>query len=185
MTRRPRRRATYDGPVIVGSGMRLPASATTTLVVFFVDLLLGLLAFWRTQTFRRLAGQSPWRIHPVVWGVVGFFFSFLGLLVAVLACLTTRPRPAGRPSGPHDRFVPAADRPADAGPGRFGTPAGPGALASVAPAAGAGGRGGPPAGWHPDPVDPRRLRLWLGDDWSDEVLEGGVVSKSPLPPFPG
>jgi hypothetical protein len=50
---------------------------------------------------------------------------------------------------------------------------------------GTGPQAGPPPGWHPDPADPRRLRLWTGDDWSDEVLVAGVVSKSPLPPFPG
>jgi hypothetical protein len=166
--------------------MRLPASATATLVVFFVDALLGLVAFWRTLSFRRVAGQSPWGIHPVIWGVVAFFFSVIGLLMAVLACLTTRPRPAGQGSGPHDRFSASVDTSARGVSPHYGTPAGPSALASLpAPAAGTGVQAGPPPGWHPDPADPRRLRLWTGDDWSDEVLVAGVVSKSPLPPFPG
>ena len=186
MTGGVRRSPTYDGPVIVGSGMRLPTSATATLVVFFVDALFGLVAYWRTLSFRRVAGQSPWGIHPIIWGVVAFFFSFIGLLVAVLACLTTRPRPVGPGGGPHDRFSPSTET---QGPGvspHYGTPAGPAALASLpTPAAGAGIPAGPPPGWHPDPADPRRLRLWTGNDWSDEVLVAGVVSRSPLPPFPG
>src|SRR5580704_5653889 len=85
--------------------MRLPASATATLVVFFIDVLFGLLAYVRTASFRRVAGQSPWGIHPIIWGVLSFFFSIIGLLIAVLACLTTGARPAQPGSGPHDRFA--------------------------------------------------------------------------------
>jgi hypothetical protein len=173
--------------VIVGTGMRLPANATATIVVLFIDLLFGLLAYVRTASFRRVAGQSPWGIHPIIWGVLSFFFSIIGLLVAMLACLTTGPRPARPGSGPHDRFATAArDAPAAAASEHFGTPAGPAALAALpAPGASPPLPAGPPPGWHPDPADPSRLRLWTGDDWSDEVLVAGVVSRSPLPPFPG
>ncbi len=163
--------------------MRLPAGETTTLVLFFLAVVFGLLSYLRTGSFRQRTGQNPWGIPPVAWGVAGFFFGVIGLLVALLACMTTKARPLGQGSGPPDRFanppVPAAGRSA---PELFGTPAGPVALGSVAtPEAGTG----PPPGWHPDPADPQRLRLWTGDDWSDEVLVAGVVSNSPLPPFPG
>jgi len=166
--------------------MRLPASDTTTLILFLLAVVFGVLSYLRTGSFRQRSGQNPWGIHPIVWGLAGFLFGVIGLLLALLACLTTRPRPPSPASGPHDRF---ADPTADAGrgaPEHFGTPAGPGALASLpAPGASTAEQKGPPPGWHPDPADPRRLRLWTGDDWSDEVLEGGVVSKSPLPPYPG
>jgi len=160
--------------------MRLPANATATIVIFFIDVLFGLIAYVRTASFRRVAGQSPWGIHPIIWGVLSFFFSIIGLLVAVLACLTTGPRPARPGSGPQERFAsPSRVAPGTGVSEHVGTPAGPAALAALpAPA-------GPPPGWHPDPADPGRLRLWMGDDWSDEVLVAGVVSKSPLPPFPG
>lgn len=178
---------TYDGAVTVGAGMRLGASGTTTIILFFLAIVFGLFSYLRTTAFRQRAGQNPWGIHPIAWGVLGFFFGVIGLLVALLACVTTRPRPLGRGTGPHDRF---ADAPHEVGQRsateHFGAPAGPGALASLpAPNPGAEATAGPPPGWHPDPSDPRRLRLWMGDDWSDEVLEAGVVSRSPLPPFPG
>jgi len=170
----------------VGSGMRLPANATATIVIFFIDVLFGLIAYVRTASFRRVAGQSPWGIHPIIWGVLSFFFSIIGLLVAVLACLTTGPRPARPGSGPHDRFAsPSRVAPGTGVSEHFGTPAGPAALAALPAPAGSPLPAGPPPGWHPDPADPGRLRLWMGDDWSDEVLVAGVVSKSPLPPFPG
>ena len=163
--------------------MRLPAGETTTLILFFLAVVFGLLSYLRTGSFRQRNGQNPWGIHPIAWGVAGFFFGVIGLLVALLACITTKPRPLGQGSGPHDRF---ANSPAEAAgrsaPELFGTPAGPVALGSLATSAAGTG---PPPGWHPDPADPQRLRLWTGDDWSDEVLVAGVVSNSPLPPFPG
>jgi hypothetical protein len=162
--------------------MRLPAGATTTLILFFLAVVFGLLSYLRTGSFRQRSGQNPWGIHPIAWGVAGFFFGVIGLLIALLACMTTKTRPLGHGSGPHDRFAnPPSDPSGRAAPEHFGTLAGPGAVGSL-PTPGAGA--GPPPGWHPDPADPRRLRLWTGDDWSDEVLEAGVVSKSPLPPFP-
>jgi hypothetical protein len=165
--------------------MRLAAGETTTLVLFFLAIVFGLLSYVRTGSFRQRNGQNPWGIHPIVWGVAGFFFGIIGLLLALLACVTTKSRPLDHGNGPHDRFADLARK--GPGPGateHFGTPAGPGASASVPAPAGAKDAA-PPPGWHPDPADPGRLRLWTGDDWSDEVLVAGVVSKSPLPPFPG
>jgi hypothetical protein len=164
--------------------MRLPEGTTASIALFFLAVVFAVLSYLRTGSFRQRSGQNPWGIHPIVWGVAGFIFGIIGLLIALLACLTTKPRPANGGNGPHDRF---ATHPAESHPvasEHYGSPAGPAALAAL-PTPGGPTSGGPPPGWHPDPADPGRLRLWTGDDWSDEVLVAGVVSRSPLPPFPG
>jgi membrane protease YdiL (CAAX protease family) len=38
----------------------------------------------------------------------------------------------------------------------------------------------PPAGWHPDPHQPSRLRHWDGAAWTAWVYEGGQVRAAPL-----
>jgi membrane protease YdiL (CAAX protease family) len=38
----------------------------------------------------------------------------------------------------------------------------------------------PPAGWHPDPHQPSRLRHWDGAAWTPWVYEGGDVRSAPL-----
>jgi|HubBroStandDraft_1064217.scaffolds.fasta_scaffold89697_2 hypothetical protein len=164
--------------------MRLPAGTTASLALFFLAVVFAVLSYLRTGSFRQRSGQNPWGIHPIVWGVAGFIFGIIGLLIALLACLTTKPRPATGGSGPHDRFATPHVAPQPTVSEHYGTPAGPAALAAL-PTPGPTSSAGPPPGWHPDPADPGRLRLWTGDDWSDEVLEAGVVNRSPLPPFPG
>src|ERR1700722_17543031 len=106
--------------------MRLPAGATTTLVLFFLAVVFGLLSYLRTGSFRQRSGQNPWGIHPIAWGVAGFFFGVIGLLVALLACMTTKPRPLGQGAGPHDRFAtPSPDAAGRTASELFVTPAGP------------------------------------------------------------
>jgi membrane protease YdiL (CAAX protease family) len=39
----------------------------------------------------------------------------------------------------------------------------------------------PPAGWHPDPSQPSRLRYWDGQTWTTWVSDHGLVIQVPLP----
>jgi hypothetical protein len=181
-----RRPPTYDDLVTATISVSLASDRTTTILAIVLLIACGVGSYLRTTIFRRQAGANPWGIHPIVWSILGFLFGIIGLLLALVACLTTRPRAVGPNGGPHDRFVMhASNGSTNPVSEHFGTPAGREALAALPPPAGTPPGQGPPAGWHPDPADPRRLRLWSGADWTDEVLEGGVVSRSPLPPFPG
>ena len=74
-----------------------------------LGLLFGMLAFARTSAHKRRTGRSPWHIHPLVWGIVSVFVTFLvtllsivyvaifGTLVSVIACSTIS-QPSREPS---------------------------------------------------------------------------------------
>jgi hypothetical protein len=36
-------------------------------------------------------------------------------------------------------------------------------------------------GWHPDPGGRHEYRYWDGTTWTDDVSDGGVAAKDPLP----
>lgn len=40
------------------------------------------------------------------------------------------------------------------------------------------------AGWHPDPAGRHEYRYWDGQQWSDQVSNGGVTASDPLPAAP-
>ena len=46
-----------------------------------LGLLFGMLAFARTSAHKRRTGRSPWHIHPLVWGIVSVFVTFLVTLL--------------------------------------------------------------------------------------------------------
>ncbi len=56
----------------------------------------GYLGYRIAVQCRRIFGVSPWRIPPVVWGLVCAFLPLLGILLETIAQFTTR-RPMGRP----------------------------------------------------------------------------------------
>src|ERR1035441_9041054 len=49
-----------------------------------LGLVFGMLAFMRTNAYRRRTGSSPWHIHPLVWGLVSVFVAFLVTLLSIV-----------------------------------------------------------------------------------------------------
>ena len=39
----------------------------------------------------------------------------------------------------------------------------------------------PPAGWYPDPADPRAMRWWSGEGWTEHVAAAGVAPAATTP----
>src|ERR1035441_7239969 len=49
-----------------------------------LGLVFGMLAFMRTNAYRRRTGSSPWHIHPLVWGLVSVFVAFFVTLLSIV-----------------------------------------------------------------------------------------------------
>ena len=141
-----------------------------------LGLLFGMLAFARTSAHKRRTGRSPWHIHPLVWGIVSVFVTFLvtllsivyvaifGTLVSVIACSTIS-QPSREPSataGSRYRAVPGCSPVPELGP-------------EVGP-----GQQSPPVtalkAWLPDPTGRHELRYFDGSGWTEHVADAGVIS---------
>lgn len=129
-----------------------------------LGLVFGLLAFTRSNAYRRRTGNSPWHIHPLVWGGMSVFVAWLVTLASlvfvaifgtVLSIATWSPRLAGRLREAH------RNRPED----------------DPAPA----GHASPLlSAWLSDPSGRNELRYFDGRDWTGHVANGGVISSDDL-----
>jgi len=137
-----------------------------------LGLVFGMLAFMRSNSYKRRTGNSPWHIHPLVWGGVSAFAAlFVTLLsivfVAVFGTLVSivawSPRPGRQRATPgvaeyrrRPRYSPASE---------LGTP---------------GPAQAPPAAvltaWLPDPTGRNELRYFDGSNWTEHVANAGVIS---------
>ena len=88
-----------------------------------LGLVFGMLAFMRSNAYKRRTGNSPWHIHPLVWGGVSVFVAFLvtllsiafvavfGTLLSIVAWSPSRRAVSGAPRRYNDfeagRFSPA------------------------------------------------------------------------------
>ena len=52
----------------------------------------GLLGYFLSERYRRVRGVTPWRMPSGVWAALMFLFSLIGVVVYLIACLTTRTR---------------------------------------------------------------------------------------------
>ncbi len=169
----------------------------SSVVTWVLITICGVLGYRFAARARQLFGVSPWRIPPILWGLLCAFVPVLGLLLEAVAQMTTR-RPA-QPAGRLDRWQgsPATTT----GAGGLGRPpteptAGPSVLAEAQvgerrlpgpegwrPAeAGEATASIPPLfGWYPDPTRRHRLRYWDGRHWSDTVSDGADRGTDPLP----
>jgi len=154
---------------------------TTALVVFRASLYLslglvfGTLAFMRSNSYKRRTGNSPWHIHPVVWGGVSAFTAlfvtllsmvFVAICGTVLSIVAWSPRRhAGRLRGPNEATE-YKDR------ASYGTGPQPGATPGPerAPQATA------LTAWLPDPTGRNELRYFDGSAWTGHVANAGVIS---------
>ena len=147
-----------------------------TLLVF--GLLIGALNFRATESFRRRAGISPWRIHPVIWAAASVFVSLVITVLAMIAIRTTRvPGSGGQISNGLRGFD---RRPETIGgtrkPGGLASPGGAPTLATPALAATVS-----PPSWHPDPSGVHQHRYWDGRQWTEYVSTNGVTGIDPPP----
>jgi hypothetical protein len=165
---------------------------TMALVVFRASLYLGLglvfgtLAFMRSNSYKRRTGNSPWHIHPVVWGGVSAFTAlfvtllsmvFVAIFGTVLSIVAWSPRRhAGRPRGPNE--APEYEDRARYGAGpQLGPTPGPERSPRVTAL----------TAWLPDPTGRNELRYFDGSVWTEHVANAGVISadefKGPCPPW--
>lgn len=115
-----------SSPILVASTTTLTSGQMDELWVAAVAS--GVLAYLFAVYSRRATGSYPWRLPPLVWGVLGVLVPVLSLLLEAVARLTTRPVPP-----------PAAD------------PYGTGGYFQSHRAAGSRGPAGPSSGWAPPP----------------------------------
>jgi hypothetical protein len=136
-----------------------------------LGIVFGMLAFVRSNAYRRRTGTSPWHIHPLVWGIVSVFVTFLVTLMSILfvaifgtlvSIFAWSPRfqpgrgEAGR-DGAEYRDVSDLSLLTDTGT--------PGASALRA--------------WLTDPTGRNELRYFDGSGWTEHVANGGAISVDP------
>jgi len=152
-----------------------------------------------------LRGVTPWRFPSFLWAVICFAFGPFGLVVELLAELTTKPRlpsslrriafrdassrdphSAGGQGGGATRPGSGSPRPAVAMGPSMPAPMVPRAIIDVEPMytgpALPKDESGRTAlfGWYADPLRRHELRYFDGRRWADFVADNGVRSSDPL-----
>jgi hypothetical protein len=136
-----------------------------------IGLLVGALNFQATRSFRRRAGVSPWRIHPVIWAATSIIISFAGtVVITVLAAIAMRTTRVSGGWGQFSGRVPAFQYRSSAGVGEPVYPA----PAEVAAEVDRSDSASPPY-WHPDPSGVYQYRYWDGRQWTEYVSIDGVT----------
>jgi hypothetical protein len=140
-----------------------------------LGLVFGTLAFMRSNAYRRRTGSSPWHIHPLVWGIVSVFVTFLVTLLSIvfvaifgtlLSIFAWSPRfQQGRGPGGDGRDVPGFS-PVDE-------------IGAAAGSATAVRQMALLRAWLPDPTGRHELRYFDGSGWSEHVADAGVISVDP------
>lgn len=137
-------------------------------------LVFGVITGVAAQMAKQRRGATPWRIHPVLWGLIGVVLGIIGLILCIIAIFTTKPTiPAGY--SPPPSFPGSWPPP---GPGSWPPPeqAPPPDSTSVPPPT------SQPADWYPDPYGRHELRYWDGQSWTSNVSDAGSVSADPPVP---
>ena len=146
-----------------------------------LGLVFGILAFVRSNAYKRRTGNSPWHIHPLVWGGVSVFVAFLVTLlsivfVAIFGTLLSIVAWSPRLSPGRHRDVAGVSE-YDEG-GLYESPelgASPGAAKTRTPTA--------LTAWLPDPTGRNELRYFDGSGWTEHVANTGVISTdTEIPP---
>jgi len=117
----------------------------------------GALSFMRTNAYKRRTGNSPWHIHPLVWGIASVFVFLFGTLLSIIACST---------SSLQTRKLRGFAQPATA--------------AQAAKATSAPLPANAFAAWLTDPTGRHEQRYFDGSGWTDHVANEGVTSVDPF-----
>lgn len=138
-----------------------------------------------SQRYRLIRGVTPWRIPSPLWAVICGLFQAFGIILELVAEITTRPQPRPQPTPnatattrPPFTYASGAPTRTDTLPSIGVSPASqrqPG----LAPATDGEGR---PAlfGWYPDPTKRHSLRYWDGRLWSEHVCDDGSLAVDPV-----
>ncbi len=138
-------------------------SGGETVVALIAACLFGVAAFLLAENSRKVHGRTPWRIPPLVWGLVGVLFGVFGFLLFLIARATSRLGPQARPFPPANGVTPpwgvSPGQPTfpPRYPGSSDQDGGPGVPSPT---------GDPPISppmWHPDPSGRYELRWWDGE----------------------
>ena len=137
-------------------------SGSNLAVLLVLGLLFGLIGYLLSENFRKMKGRTPWGMPSALWGFIWFLSLLLGLVLYLIARVTTKVDGGGR-SGP--------------GSYRAGWPPGP----TQPPAPTQPYSTGPPAAptpsppmWHPDPSGRFDYRWWDGRAWTTRVARNGT-----------
>lgn len=179
----------------VGHGVLAAVGAgfgATTIETFVIALVFGFAGYYAAERFRRSRGTSPWRLSPTLWGLICSLFTLLGVMVLLLAELTTRRQLPYAPPARLDSSY-RAPTPRGYGAPTFAGPTLPFPPPGIpAPFLDPSGYPAPPSpdgrpalfGWYPDPAGRHQLRYWDGRRWSEHVADDGAASSDPLGPPP-
>ena len=141
-----------------------------------LGLVFGMLAFMRTNAYRRRTGASPWHIHPLVWGIVSVFVTFLVTLMSIvfvaifgtllsIVAWSPRSQASHESSTTEDPEYPGV--PGHSPASQTGPTAGSAQPVPLATALRA---------WLPDPTGRHELRYFDGSGWTEHVANAGVIS---------
>ena len=140
--------------------------ATTTadgalfdLIVVVLSVVVAIVAYRVSESFKAANGVTPWRLPSWLWAVFGLLSILICIILLAIARRTTKPLVTGTPTGARELF--------DAGP----PPLAPHAVEAPTPVP-----DGPPFGWYTDPSGRHQLRYWDGMRWSEHVSDQGVSS---------
>jgi hypothetical protein len=172
-----------------------PATSHTTLVIGYVieaaAFAVGAgIAYFR----RRRRGIYPWRLNPILWGLIFVLGSpIIGLpLIAVSWKFTpSTDDPNANPGRRRNVFTKAQwqqqqqaaaaeENPRRFAPGTYGTSLPPHRTEAVASANGSVDAPAEPAGWLSDPSGHHEYRYWDGTDWTRHVADHGRRSTDPM-----
>jgi hypothetical protein len=144
-----------------------------------LGIVFGMLAFVRSNAYRRRTGTSPWHIHPLVWGIVSVFVTFLVTLMSIVFVAIFGTLLSIFAWSP--RFQPGR-----AAPGRDGAEyREPNGLSPVGDTGvpGASEPSASPASvlraWLTDPTGRNELRYFDGSGWTEHVANAGTISVDP------
>jgi hypothetical protein len=161
-------------------------SSGDVVLMTVVGLFFALMGYHISVRHRLLHGVTPWRLPSIFWAVLCGIFP-PGIIVEIVAEVTTRPQPRPSPTPG------VTGRPAD--PFAFGgqRAAGSDMLAPIEIAPGPtalhpsfirppdDGSGKPALfGWYPDVTGRHELRYWDGRGWTANVADRGTRATDPV-----
>jgi hypothetical protein len=141
-----------------------------------LGLVFGMLAFTRSNSYRRRTGASPFHIHPLVWGglsafaafvVTLFSILFVAMVGTVLSVVTWSPRlssgrrQAGADVSGYEHLPVRSSRSQPARPPQLQAPV-------------------DLTAWLSDPTGRNELRYFDGSGWTEYVANAGVISADRL-----
>ncbi len=145
-------------------------SGSDLTILLVLGLLFGLIGYLLSENFRKMKGRTPWGMPSALWGFIWFLSLLLGLVLYLIARVTTNVDGGGRPGagsyragwppGPTQPPAPTTQPPAPTQPYSSAPPVAAPTLS--------------PPMWHPDPSGRFDYRWWDGRAWTTRVARNGT-----------